>query len=253
MSKNTSQSRRAIKALKRPFKRFAYLVKHGLATAMSGTGEWLIFTAQRFSPYRFRGYQPMPWIGLNTRKRDESTRMRWQTITENLDIEQGTALDIGSNLGYFVLKFAEKGFFAIGVDMAYGNIQVARYVQHKAGIQNAAFSVMDITPDNVHVLPAVDVLVFFSVWHHWIVAYGPVRASTMLSTVWEKTRHVMFFETGEDVEIKRLKVTGNTADWVRSQLEQACPGATIKVIGTFDRGTHQKIKKSRTVFALYRQ
>ncbi len=38
---------------------------------MSGSGEWLIYMAQRFSPYKFRAYQPMPWIGLKTRKRDQ--------------------------------------------------------------------------------------------------------------------------------------------------------------------------------------
>ena len=220
---------------------------------MSGSGEWLIYNAQRFSPYKFRAYQPMPWIGLKTRKRDESTQQRWQAIEKNLGTLGGTALDIGSNLGHFVLRLAEKGFFCIGIDMAYGNVKVAQYVQRKAGIENAAFSVMDVTPDNVSRLPAVDVLVFFSVWHHWIVAYGHEKALDMLRIIWGKTRHVMFFETGEDSEIRLLKITGKPADWVRAQLEQACPGATIRVIGEFDRGAHQQIRQARTLFAVYRQ
>jgi 2-polyprenyl-3-methyl-5-hydroxy-6-metoxy-1,4-benzoquinol methylase len=249
----TDACRHAIKNLKRPFKKFIYYIKYGLSYGMSTTGEWLIYNAQRFSPYKFRAYQPMPWIGLKTRKRDESTLLRWQAIEENLDIESGTAMDIGSNLGHFVLRLAEKGFYSIGIDMAYGNVKIAQYVQRKAGIENAAFSVMAVTPDNASLLPAVDVLVFFSVWHHWITAYGLENASEMLRVIWGKTRHVMYFETGEDTEIKHLKITGKPVDWVRSQLELACPNATIKVIGEFDRGTHQRIKLARTLFAVYRQ
>ncbi|MGB5179280.1 MAG: hypothetical protein WBP44_11185 [Gammaproteobacteria bacterium] len=245
--------REFIKTLKRPFKKLVFLIKHGLSSLMSGSGEWLIYKAQRFSPYKFRAYQPMPWIGLKTRKRDESTLQRWQAIENNLGIEAGSAMDIGSNLGHFVLRLAEKGFFSIGIDMAYGNVKIAQYAQRKTGIENAAFSVMAVTPDNVSRLPAVDVLIFFSVWHHWIVAYGHEKALDMLRVIWGKTRHVMFFETGEDTEIHHLGVTEKPADWVRGQLQQACPAATIRVIGEFDRGAHQKIRQARTLFAVYRE
>jgi SAM-dependent methyltransferase len=253
MARRGDARRNAIKALKRPFKKLAFHIKRGLSSGMSATGEWLIYNAQRFSPYKFRAYQPMPWIGLKTRKRDASTLQRWQAIEKNLGTGAGTALDIGSNLGHFVLRLAEKGFYSIGIDMAYGNVKVAQYAQRKAGIENAAFSVMAVTPDNVDRLPAVDVVVFFSVWHHWIVAYGHENALAMLGTIWQKTRRVMFFETGEDSEIRLLKITGKPADWVRSQLELACPGATIQVIGEFDRGAHQKIRQTRTLFAVYRR
>ena len=63
----------------------------------------------------------------------------------------------------------------------------------------------------------------------------------------------MFFETGEDSEIRLLNITGKPADWVRTQLERACPDATIRVIGKFDRGAHQKIRQARTLFAVYHQ
>lgn len=252
MAEHEDISRNAIKILKRPFKRLAFYFKHGLSSGMSASGEWLIYNAQRFSPYKFRAYQPMPWIGLKTRKRDESTRQRWRAIEQNLGIDAGTALDIGSNLGYFVLRLAEQGFYRIGIDMAYGNVKIAQYAQRKAGIENAAFSVMAVTPDNIEILPAVDVVVFFSVWHHWIAAYGLESALRMLSITWRKTRHVMFFETGEDTEIQRFGITGKPADWVRSQLALTCTDATIRVIGEFDRGAHQKIRQTRTLFTVYR-
>jgi len=192
--------RNAAKALKKPFKKLVFHIKQGLSSGMSASGEWLIYNAQRFSPYKFRAYQPMPWIGLKTRKRDESTQQRWQAIEKNLGTVGGTALDIGSNPGYFVLRLAEKGFYGIGIDMAYGHEQ----------------------------------------------------ALDMLRVIWGKTRHAMFFEAGEDSEIRLLNITGIPADWVRTQLERACPDATIRVIGTFDRGAHQEIRQARTLFAVYR-
>jgi hypothetical protein len=101
-------------------------------------------------------------------------------------------------------------------------------------------------------LPGIDVLIFFSVWHHWIVAYGLEKALEMLSVVWGKTRHVMFFESGEDMEILVLKITEEPAVWVRAQLEKACPGGTIRAIGEFSRGTHMPTEQKRTLFAVYR-
>jgi SAM-dependent methyltransferase len=252
MTSHTDPWREAKKALKRPFKKVIFLLKDAVARAMSGSGEWLVYNAQRLSPYKFRSYQPMPWIGLTTRKRDASTLARWEAIESNLDITHGSVMDIGCNLGYFILRLAEKGFYGIGIDTEYGNVKIAQYAQRKAGIENAAFSNMSVTPGNVEVLPEVDVLIFFSVWHHWIVAYGLEKALEMLSIIWGKTRHVMFFESGEDTEIQILQITEEPAHWVRTRLEQACPDGTISVIGKFSRGTHMKEEQKRTLFAVYR-
>jgi len=252
MTSHTDPWREAKKALKRPFKKVIFLLKDALARAMSGSGEWLVYKGQRFSPYKFRSYQPMPWIGLTTRKRDASTLARWEAIESNLDIMHGSAMDIGCNLGYFILRLAEKGFYGIGIDTEYGNVKIAQYAQRKAGIENAAFSNMAVTPGNIEVLPEVDVLIFFSVWHHWIVAYGLEKALEMLSIIWGKTRHVMFFESGEDTEIQILQITEEPAHWVHTRLEQTCPEGTIRVIGRFSRGTHMKTEQKRTLFAVYR-
>ena len=227
-------------------------VRQAVSRSLTRLGDWLTFKAQRLSPHKFRRYQPLPWIGLSTRKRDASTLQRWEAIEKHIGIDSGSAMDIGSNLGYFVLRLAEKGFFTLGLDTAYENIKVAQYAQKKAAIDNAAFSFMTVKPDNVNSLPDVDILIFFSVWHHWIEDFGHEQAADMLATLWSKTHHVMFFETGEDKEILQLGIKEAPAQWAKSELERICPDGRVEVIGGSDRGTHQKGNLIRTLFAVYR-
>jgi 2-polyprenyl-3-methyl-5-hydroxy-6-metoxy-1,4-benzoquinol methylase len=228
-------------------------VRQAVSQSLTRLGDWLTFKAQRLSPHKFRRYQPLPWIGLSTRKRDESTLQRWEAIEKHIGIDSGSAMDIGSNLGYFVLRLAEKGFFALGLDTAYENIKVAQYAQKKAGIDNAAFSFMTVNPANVSSLPDIDVLIFFSVWHHWIEDFGHKQAADMLATIWSKTHHVMFFETGEDKEVMQLGIKEAPAKWAKSELERICPDGRVEAIAESDRGTHKKGEQTRTLYAVYRQ
>ena len=227
------------------------IVRQAISQTLTRFGDWLTFKAQRISPHKFRRYQPLPWIGLSTCKRDTSTLQRWEAIEKYIGIESGSVMDIGSNLGYFVLRLAEKGFFSLGIDTAYENVKVAQYAQKQAGIDNAAFSFMTVNPENASTLPNVDVLIFFSVWHHWIEDFGYEQSAEMLATIWGKTKHVMFFETGEDKEIEQLGIKEAPAQWAKSELERICTGGRVKVIGESDRGEHKKGEQTRTLFAVY--
>lgn len=227
-------------------------VRQAISRSLTRFGDWLTFKAQRISPHKFRRYQPLPWIGLSTGKRDESTLQRWEAIEKHMGIDSGSAMDIGSNLGYFVLRLAEKGFFTIGIDTAYENVKIAQYAQKQAGIDNAAFSFMTVNPANVGTLPNVDVLIFFSVWHHWIEDFGYEQSKEMLATIWSNTKHVMFFETGEDKEIRQLGIKEAPAQWAKSELENICTDGKVEVIGISDRGEHKKGEQTRTLFAVYR-
>ena len=131
-------------------------------------------------------------------------------------------------------------------------MKVAQYAQKQAGIDNAAFSFMTVNPANVSTLPNVDVLIFFSVWHHWIEDFGYEQSTEMLATIWSKTKHVMFFETGEDKEIKQLGIKEAPAQWAKSELERICTGGRVEVIGESGRGEHKKGEQTRALFAVYR-
>lgn len=74
----------------------------------------------------------------------------------------------------------------------------------------------------------------------------------MLATLWSNTRHVMFFETGEDKEIQQLGIKEAPAQWAKSGLENICTDGKVEVVGVSDRGEHKKGEQTRTLFAVYR-
>ena len=226
--------------------------KNGLCLAMEVVSEWVNFKAQWFKAHNFAKYQPLPWIGKVSVKRDESTIARWEAIKREITIQKGSAMDIGCNLGFFVLSLAEMGFYAIGIDMDHSFKVISQYVQKKKGLGNSAFSTMKTTPDNIETLPAVDIVIFLSVWHHWIKAFGHEQAREMFKTLWKKTNQTLFFESGEDSEIKRLGIKEEPMVWLKRELREICDGGSIRVLGTFDKGAHKKKRQDRTLFAITR-
>lgn len=227
-------------------------IKNGLCGAMGNLCAWGNFKAQWYRADNFARYQPLPWIGKHSFKRDTSTLQRWDAIQKEILEKGGSAMDIGCNLGYFVLSLAESGFYVIGIDMSPGYRVISEYVQKKAGLDNATFCSMILTPENISSLPKVDVVIFLSVWHHWIKAYGIDEARLMFRTLWDKTNHTLFFESGEDKEIKLLDIRIPISEWIQGELEQICIGGKIKPLGTFDRGTHKKGHQNRTLYAIKR-
>jgi len=225
-------------------------MKNYLCEKLESVCEWGNFKAQWLKAENFARYQPLPWIGMKSFKRDDSTFQRWEAIKNEIKIKNGSAIDIGSNLGFFTLRMSEMGFYAIGIDMQHGFKVISEYVQKKAGIGNAAFSTMKLTPNNVASLPHVDVMIFLSVWHHWIKHFGYDDAKRMFKILWNKTNHIMFFESGEDSEIKRLNIKEEPSTWIKKELETICVGGTIKILGAFDKGAHKKKRKTRTLFAV---
>ena len=186
-------------------------------------------------------YQPVPWLGTKSSKREKSTFDRWQAIHEDLSLEKGTMVDIGCNVGFFTMKFAEKGFFSLGIDGDSENIYVANLARQVGKVDQSAFMNCFLTPDNVTDLPDVDVITFFSVWHHWIGLYGLDKARAMLAVLWSKTKHSLYFEGGEDTEIDILGVNTKPQDWILEELRAVCQDAEISILGRFDSGTHKKL------------
>jgi SAM-dependent methyltransferase len=194
-------------------------------------------------------YQPVPWLGTRQSKREASTIGRWNAIEQDLSLTKGNVIDIGCNVGYFTMKFAEKDFFSLGIDGDSENIYVANLARQVAKVEKVAFMNSFITPDNINELPKADVITFFSVWHHWIGLYGLDQARNMLATLWSKTNHTLYFEGGEDTEIASLDVTLSPQQWIEQELLHLCEGATLTVLGRFDSGTHKE-QGYRTLIAL---
>ena len=143
-------------------------------------------------------YQPLPWVNLNEAERDEGTLSRWQTIRPWLErTSVRSALDVGCERGFFTLSLASAGIPAIGVENDPPAYRTALYAIRKAEIENAGVLMITITPANIGVLPAADTVLFLSLWHHFVRQHGLEAATAMSSALWERTRKVLFFDTGE--------------------------------------------------------
>jgi len=213
-------------------------MKNYLCGGLETLCEWCNFRVQWLKAGTFAHYQPLPWIGKRSFIKDEYTLGRWEAIKKEIKIKNGSVLDIGSNLGFFVLSLSEMGFYSIGIDMQHGFRVISEYAQKKAGIGNAAFSTMELTPDNISSLPTVDIILFLSVWHHWTKSFGHDQAREMFKAIWGKTNHVMFIDIKEEMSEKMIK-----------ELEDICAGGSIRILGGFDKGA-KKRKKERTLFAI---
>lgn len=206
-------------------------------------------------------YQPLPWIGQKSLRREQSTLERWKAMEARLPEEPGFALDIGCNMGFFTFKLAEKGYFAWGIETAEFQ-DISNYVVKKTGLTNAVFSSAKLTPDNVGRLPPVDVVLFLGVWHHMAKVYDFETTKMILSTLYQKTNKVLFFETGSSVMkrypfIKYSSVEGksDTESWLIGLIGEACPGSRIENIGKFQErdaiGVMPKLGM-RSIYAIYK-
>lgn len=196
-------------------------------------------------------YQPVPALGITSSKRAESSYGRWRAIQADLTSMTGSMLDIGCNVGFFAHQFAESGYLSFGIEGDPENVYVANLARQAGKIEG--FSVMQkyLDPENISDLPTVDVITFFSVWHHWIGVYGLDGARDMLSELWNKTRRTMYFEGGEDTEVDLLGIERPAAEWIKDELQNICTGGVVCEIGKFDSGTHKELGY-RTLFAVGR-
>jgi len=166
-------------------------------------------------------YHPMPWFGRATALRSEGTLSRFSAIERALDerqISKGVVLDIGSHFGFFSLKLAEKGFFVYGVESVRERVFFSFLGAHrlKYGFSPIA---LNIDRSNVRWLPHADITLCLSIWHHWVRHFGLDGATEILSAIVERTRRVMFFDSGEGEMGERYRLPFGEGDDAATYLE----------------------------------
>ena len=168
-------------------------------------------------------YQPI--YGKDTRKK--STRDcedRWEVIAPALDKEVGAVLDIGCNLGYFSFKASERGNMVLGIESDPIYFAFANAIKEVHNVKNCTFMNKLVDLEFLRRLPVFDVVFNFSVFHHWVKAYGPETSIEMMKVLATKTKRQLFFETGQSDEIgtkwyKKLAFMGEKPDkWIRQLL-----------------------------------
>jgi len=131
--------------------------------------------------------------GLEKRSSDD----RVVIIKENMPELPGSYLDVGSQLGYFVLKMSEEGFLSCGIEANPVSCIYAANIANLNGVKNVSFLNFALDLNTVDCLPEYDVISILSVYHHMVYFYGKHDADIILKKLISKCRKRFFFETGE--------------------------------------------------------
>ncbi len=147
-----------------------------------------------------RAYHPL--FGLTAAEQAEFPQpkrlvdIRWERIQPNLPAT-GSALDIGSQYGWFTFNLAEHGLHAVGVEYSGKAVRVSQLLTVYNRANRAAFLQMDVSPATVRALPAVDVVVCMAIFHHWVRTQGYEAAKDIMEALADRCRDRLFFESGQ--------------------------------------------------------
>jgi SAM-dependent methyltransferase len=224
--------------------------------------DWLRFRLDTFPRnvawLRAVDYQELPWIGLRVSRgyRPKALETRWQEILPLLKAQDvRTAVDVGSNSGWFLFKLADQGISAVGVEGDVRLVRMTLFARKRVGATNVNVLVMHLDPRNVGLLPRADGVLFLSVWHHFVRDYGLDEAGKMLTTLWAGTRKVLFFETGEEMPSSwgLPAMTPTAREWLTAYLSDRCAGGRVDHLGRHETVAPDDVRRERSLFAVIRE
>ena len=163
-----------------------------------------LLPSQERSPERTL-YNPAPELGGAGGIREGASWDEWEAMKARLPPGEAVArsvMDVGCANGFFTLRMAGEGYTAIGVEQNPESVRAANDAVRAGGATGVCFMVRQMTPESIAGLPAVNIVVFKSVFQQWAVAFGWETAVGMLGTLWGKAGDSMFFETAESLTCK---------------------------------------------------
>lgn len=198
-------------------------------------------------------YQPVPWVGIRKAQRDDSTMKRWRAIENELKGREGSALDIGCNMGFFTFQMARQGFFCLGVESEALPYHICNLIKEVCEFNNAVFMKATVDENFCRILPTVDITFFLSVFHHVVRQSGLKEATGLMTALMQRTRSVLFFETGQSNEpnvswAKHLPpMNPSPREWVENYF-LSLGASRVKHLGEYH--THLS-PVERSLFAVY--
>lgn len=198
-------------------------------------------------------YQPVPCVGIWKAQRDDSTLKRWRAIESELGGIEGSALDVGCNTGFFTFQMARRGLFCLGVESEGLPYHICNLIKEVGEFSNTAFIRATVDENFCRILPTVDVTLFLSVFHHVVRESGLEKATDLMNTLMERTRSVLFFESGQSNEpnvswAKHLPpMDPSPREWVENYF-LSLGASRVKHLGEYH--THLSPVK-RSLFAVY--
>lgn len=208
-------------------------------------------------------YQDLPWVKISGSRRAVGSRERFEAMEGDLarkGLRPKVVLDVGCNVGYFSLSFASMGCISYGVEMGDVELRTAQIAAKKVYSGYFVPVRMECRRESAALLPASDVTLCLSIWHHWVRHLGLEEATDILKRLWESTRGVLYFDTGESEMPKSYGLPFGAADpvaWLTAYLEDVLDQGTVETIGRFKAfapgGAEGDKDVRRTLFAVSRR
>ena len=202
-------------------------------------------------------YQPVRSLPRSAVTRSRGSESRWGAMAPIIRA-QGveSALDIGACEGYFAIEAAEAGIPTIAVESAPINYRTMLFAVKRSRTRNVGVLVMEVTPENVSTLPFADCVLCLSIWHHLVRSHGLEQATAMLTAIWERSRKVMFFDTGEREMTPDYGLPSMSPDprsWLADYLAGTCAGSRVEHLGVHAAFDPRGNPCRRNLFAVHRR
>jgi hypothetical protein len=180
-------------------------------------------------------YQPVRSLPRSAASRSSGSESRWDAIAPIIRSEAvKSAVDIGACEGYFAIELAEAGVHTIAIESAPGNYRTMLFAVKRSGTPNVGVLAMEVAPENVDTLPVSDCVLCLSIWHHFVRSHGLEQATAMLEAIWQRSRKVMFFDTGETEMTPDYGLPPMLPDprsWLADYLGRTCTGSRVEHLG----------------------
>lgn len=172
-------------------------------------------------------YQPVDFPELSDkwtliRKCDDRLLMMMKFLSSDyLNLEERNYLDIGSSYGWFVKKFSEGGFQAIGLERDPFGMDIGFKVY---GLNPSQIVHSDIGLGLERLLnqgKVFSVISCLSVLHHFVLKKSSLSAEDFIRLVCKLTRSVLFLDTGEASEFAfGTSLDGWTPEFIASWIKK---------------------------------
>jgi hypothetical protein len=200
-------------------------------------------------------YHPLsPWeegVGRPI-DRSEGSYSRLEAINEILRSEAPMpriALDVGSHIGFFALNLARQGMLVHAIESNRDRLLLSFLLAQEKKVRLAPIP-LHVDRTTVELLPESDITLCLSVWHHWVRRYGVKDATYILQEIVNKTRRLVFFDSGEE-EMPSSYGLPYGEESAQAYFSRYLPGLDGVAV-SLDLGRHQAIAPADTAGARHK-
>ena len=142
-----------------------------------------------------RAYQPIPDLNIRiAHGREVGVKKRWEAIRAELPENPGSVLDIGCNVGFYVIEAAKLGHMAAGLDSPVF-ARALTTISNDLKLDNVIPIRCRLDLTNVKALPDFDCIIMLQVFHHLCRAYGTEQGLAIVRELYGKAKKRFIFET----------------------------------------------------------